>query len=70
VSAPQCPLSAPASVHGGPSTPGRSTDFMKSTRGPDFADFALKQLGFFEINPQSVNFQLGPKFEKYLQKAP
>jgi hypothetical protein len=26
VSAPPCPLSAPASVHGGPSTPGRSTD--------------------------------------------
>jgi hypothetical protein len=26
VSAPPCPLSAPASVHGGPSAPGRSTD--------------------------------------------
>jgi hypothetical protein len=26
VSAPPCPLSAPASVHGGPSTPGRSTE--------------------------------------------
>jgi hypothetical protein len=44
--------------------------FVKSTRGPDFADYALRPLGFFEINPRSVNFQLGPKFEKYLQKGP
>jgi hypothetical protein len=27
VSAPSCPLSAPASVHGGPSAPGRSTNY-------------------------------------------
>jgi hypothetical protein len=44
--------------------------FVKSTRGLDFADFALRPLGFSKINPQSVNFQLGPKFEKYLQKGP
>jgi hypothetical protein len=44
--------------------------FVKSTRGPDFADFALRPLGFSEINPWSVNFQLGPKFKKkYLQKG-
>jgi hypothetical protein len=41
---------------------------VKSTRGPDFADFALRPLGFSKINPQSMNFQLGPKFKKYLQK--
>jgi hypothetical protein len=82
VSASPCPLSAPASVHGfirwtiirysdyseilqrGPWT------FVKSTRGPDFADFALRPLGFSEINPRSVNFQLGPKFKKYIQKGP
>jgi hypothetical protein len=44
--------------------------FVKSTRGPDFADFAFRPLGFSEINPLSVIFQLGPKFEKYLQKGP
>jgi hypothetical protein len=45
-------------------------DFVKSTRGPDFADFALRPLGFFEINPRSVIFQFGLKFEKYLQNGP
>jgi hypothetical protein len=45
--------------------------FVKSTRGLDFADFALRPLGFSEINPPSTIFlQLGPKFEKYLQKGP
>jgi hypothetical protein len=44
--------------------------FVKSTRGPDFADFALRPLGFSEINPRFVIFQFGPKFEKYLQKGP
>jgi hypothetical protein len=44
--------------------------FVKSTRDPDFANFALRPLGFSEINPWSVNFQLGLKFEKYLQKGP
>jgi hypothetical protein len=43
---------------------------VKSTRGPDFADFALRPLGFPEINPWIVIFQLGPKFKKYLQKDP
>jgi hypothetical protein len=31
--------------------------------------FAKKPLYFSEINPQSVNFQLGPKFEKYLKRS-
>jgi hypothetical protein len=44
--------------------------FGKSTRGPDFADFALKPLGFSEINPRSVIFQFVPEFKKYLQKDP
>jgi hypothetical protein len=44
--------------------------FVKSTRGPDFANFALRPLGFSKINLQSVNYQLGPKFEKYLHKGP
>jgi hypothetical protein len=44
--------------------------FVKSTHGPDFADFALRHLGFSEINLRSMNFQLGLKFEKYLQKGP
>jgi hypothetical protein len=35
VSAPPCPLSAPASVHGGPSTPGRSTETW--TRSTDLS---------------------------------
>jgi hypothetical protein len=35
-----------------------------------FADFALKPLYFSEINPWSAILQLGPKFEKYLQKYP
>jgi hypothetical protein len=37
---------------------------VKSTRGPDLADFALRPLGFSEINLRSVIFQLGLKFEK------
>jgi hypothetical protein len=32
---------------------------LKSTRGPVFADFALRPLCFSEINPPSVIFQLG-----------
>jgi hypothetical protein len=35
----------------GPST------FVKSTRGPDFADFALRPLGFSEINLWSMIFE-------------
>jgi hypothetical protein len=30
--------------------------FGKSTRGPNFADFALRPLGFSKINPQSTIF--------------
>jgi hypothetical protein len=47
-----------------------SWTFEKSTRSPDFADFALRPLGFSKINLQSMIFQFGPKFEKYLQKGP
>jgi hypothetical protein len=43
---------------------------VKSTHGPDFVDFALRPLRFSEINPRSMNFQLGPKFKKILQKGP
>jgi hypothetical protein len=42
--------------------------FVKSTRGPDFADFALRLLGFSEMNPRSINFQLGLKFKKKFTK--
>jgi hypothetical protein len=44
--------------------------FVNSTHSPDFADFALRPLGFSEINPRSMIFQFGLKFEKYLQKSP
>jgi hypothetical protein len=44
--------------------------FVKSTRGPNFADFALRPFGFSEINLRSTILQLGLKFEKYLQKGP
>jgi hypothetical protein len=30
--------------------------FVKSTRGPDFADFSLRPLGFSKINPRPMNF--------------
>jgi hypothetical protein len=44
--------------------------FVKSTRGLDFAEFALRPLEFLEINQWSVIFQFGLKFKKYLQKGP
>jgi hypothetical protein len=44
--------------------------FVKSTHGLDFVDFALRPLGFSKINPRSVIFQFGLKFEKHLQKGP
>jgi hypothetical protein len=44
--------------------------FVKSTRGPDFADFCTQTPRISEINPRSVIFQFGPKFKKYLQKGP
>jgi hypothetical protein len=97
VSTPPCPLSAPASVHSGPSAPGwsmetwtRSTNyplgnnslfrdiskilqrgpwtFGKSTRGPDFADFALRPLGFSKINPWSTIFPVRSEIRKIFTK--
>jgi hypothetical protein len=47
-----------------------SWTFVKSICGPDFANFALRPLGFSEINPRFVIFQVGPNFKKYLQKGP
>jgi hypothetical protein len=47
-----------------------SWTFMKSTRGPDFANFALRPLGFSEINPRSTIFAVRSKIQKYLQKGP
>jgi hypothetical protein len=44
--------------------------FVKSTYVPDFADFALRPLGFSEIIRGPQFLQLGPKFEKCLQKGP
>jgi hypothetical protein len=37
---------------------------VKSTCGPDFADFALRPLGFFEINPWSMIFAVRSKIRK------
>jgi hypothetical protein len=97
VSTPPCPLSAPASVHGGPSVPGRSTEmwtrstnyplgnnslfrdiseilqrgpwtFVKSTRGTNFADFALRPRGFSKINPQSTIFPVRSEIRKIFTK--
>jgi hypothetical protein len=42
--------------------------FGKSTCGPDFADFALRPSGFFEINPQSRIFAVRPKIQKIFTK--
>jgi hypothetical protein len=44
--------------------------FVKSTRGPDFANFALRPLGFSKLTRGPRFMQLGLKFEKYLQKGP
>jgi hypothetical protein len=41
---------------------------VKSTRGPDFADFALKPLGFFEINPRSMIFVVRSEIQKIFTK--
>jgi hypothetical protein len=97
VSAPPCPLLVPASVHGGPSAPDRSTEtwtrstnyplgnnslfriileilqrgrwtFGKSTRGPDFVDFALRPLGFSKINPRSTIFPVQSEIQKIFTK--
>jgi hypothetical protein len=42
--------------------------FVKSTRGLDFADFALRPLGFSEINPQSTIFAVRSKIQKIFTK--
>jgi hypothetical protein len=41
---------------------------VKSTRGPDFADFALRPLGFSEINPQSTIFAVRSEIQKIFTK--
>jgi hypothetical protein len=38
--------------------------FVKSTRGPDFADFALRPLGFSEIILRSTIFAVRSKIQK------
>jgi hypothetical protein len=38
--------------------------FVKSTRGPDFADFALRPLGFSEINPWTMIFAVRSEIRK------
>jgi hypothetical protein len=37
---------------------------VKSTRGLDFADFALRPLGFSEINPRSTIFAVRSEIQK------
>jgi hypothetical protein len=41
---------------------------VKSTQGPDFADFALRPLGFSEINPRSTIFEVRSKIQKIFTK--
>jgi hypothetical protein len=41
---------------------------VKSTRGPDFADFALRPLGFSEINPRSRIFAVRSEIQKIFTK--
>jgi hypothetical protein len=42
--------------------------FVKLTRGPDFADFALRPLRFFEINPRSTIFAVRFEIQKIFTK--
>jgi hypothetical protein len=42
--------------------------FVKSTCGPDFVDFALRPLGFSEINPWSMNFVVRSEIRKIFTK--
>jgi hypothetical protein len=42
--------------------------FGKSTRGPDFADFALRPSGFSEINLRSEIFAVRPEIRKIFTK--
>jgi hypothetical protein len=44
--------------------------FVKSTHGPNFADFALRPLGFSEINPRSTNFTVRSEIRKIFTKGP
>jgi hypothetical protein len=41
---------------------------VKSTHGPDFADFALRPLEFSEINPRSTNFSVWSEIQKIFTK--
>jgi hypothetical protein len=41
---------------------------VKSTRGPDFADFALRPLGFSKINLQSTIFAVRFEIRKIFTK--
>jgi hypothetical protein len=41
---------------------------VKSTRGPDYADFALRPLGFSETNPQSTIFVVRSEIRKIFSK--
>jgi hypothetical protein len=49
-------------LHRGPYT------FVKSTHGPDFADFALIPLKFSKINPRSTNFAVRSEIQKLFTK--
>jgi hypothetical protein len=42
--------------------------FVKSTRGLDFADFALRPLGFSKINPRPTIFAVRSKIRKIFTK--
>jgi hypothetical protein len=42
--------------------------FVKSTRGPDFANFALRPLGCSEINPRSTIFAVRSEIQKIFTK--
>jgi hypothetical protein len=41
---------------------------VKSTRGPDFADFALRPLEFSKINPRSMIFVVRSEIQKIFTK--
>jgi hypothetical protein len=41
---------------------------VKSNRGPNFADFALRPLGFSEINPRSPIFAVRSEIQKIFTK--
>jgi hypothetical protein len=46
----------------------RSLAFVKSTRCPDFANFALRPLVFSEINPRSMIFAVRSEIQKIFTK--